>query len=56
MGRVLLHDGRSLTPGGLLLGAIGLGDTQDCIIGGFCHGGALALRAPRMGQRTFGII
>ncbi len=32
-----------LTLGGLLLGALSLGDTQDCIIGGFHHGGALAL-------------
>jgi hypothetical protein len=54
--RGLCHDCRSLTPGGLLLGALSLGDTQDCIIGGFRHGGALALRAPRMGQRSFAII
>jgi hypothetical protein len=39
--RVLHHDSRSLTPGGLLLGALSLG---DCIISGFHHGGALALR------------
>ncbi len=56
MARVLLRDGRSLTPGRSLLGALNLGDTQDCIIGKFCHGGALALRALRMGQRSFGII
>ncbi len=44
MARGLCHDGRSLTPGGLLLGALSLGDTQDCIIGGFCHSGALLRR------------
>jgi len=54
--RVVHHDGRSLTTGGLLPGALSLGDTQDCIIGGFHHGGALALRAPRRGRRSFGII
>jgi len=41
--RVLQHDCRSLTPGGLLLGALSLRDKQDCIIGGSHHGGALAL-------------
>ena len=56
MARGLHHDGRSLTPGGFLLGALSLGDTQDCIIGGFRHGGALALRAPRRGRKSFGII
>ncbi len=56
MTRVLWHDVRSLTQGGLLLGALSLGDTQDCSIRGFRHGGALALRAPRMGRRSFGII
>jgi hypothetical protein len=39
MARGLHHDGRSLTPGGLLLGALSLGDTQDNIIGRFHHGG-----------------
>ena len=43
MARVLQHDCRSLTPGGLLLGALSLRDKQDCIIGGSHHGGALAL-------------
>ncbi len=56
MARVLWHDGKSLTPGGLLLGALSLRDTQDCIIGRFHHGGALALREPRMGWRSFSII
>ena len=56
MARVVHHDGRSLTTGGLLPGALSLGDTQDCIIGGFHHGGALALRAPRRGRRSFRII
>ncbi len=28
-----------------MLGALSLGDAQDCIIGRFHHGGALALRA-----------
>ena len=56
MARVLRHDGRSLTPGGLLLGALSLGDTQGCIIGGFHHGGALALRMPRKRRKSFGII
>jgi hypothetical protein len=44
------------TPGRLLLGALSLGDTQDSIIGGFYHGGALALRAPRRGQRNFSFV
>jgi hypothetical protein len=52
----LHHDGRSLTPGGLLLGAFSLGDTPDSIIGGFHHGGALALRAPRRGRRSFSFV
>ena len=56
MARGLHHDGRSLTPGGLLLGALSLGDTQDSIIGGFHHGGALALRAPRRGRRSFSFV
>jgi hypothetical protein len=54
--RVLWHDGRSLTPGGLLAGALSLGDTQDCIIGGFHHGGVLALRAPRRDRRSFSFV
>ncbi len=56
MARVLWHDDRSLTPGGLLLGALSLGDTQDFIIGGFHHGGALVLRALRRGQRSFSFV
>ena len=43
MASVLQHDCTSLTPGGLLLGALSLRDKQDCIIGGSHHGGALAL-------------
>jgi hypothetical protein len=53
---VLWHDGRSITPGGLLLGVLSLGVTQDCIISGFHHGGALFLREPRKGWRSFSII
>jgi hypothetical protein len=38
------------------VGWLSLGDTQDCIIGGFHHGVALALRVPRKGWRSFRII
>ena len=37
----------SLTTGGYSMGGRSLGDRQDRIIGGFHHGGALALREPR---------
>jgi hypothetical protein len=34
------------------MGGRSLGDRQDRIIGGFHHGGALALREPRKSQRS----
>jgi hypothetical protein len=37
----------SLTTGGYSIGGRSLGDRQDRIIGGFHHGGTLALREPR---------
>ena len=49
MARGLEHGRGSLTPGGLLLWMMCLGDTQDSRIGGLHHGGALALREPRKG-------
>ena len=51
--RVLQHDEGPLTPGWLLLGVHSLGDTQDSSIGGFHHGGTLALRVPRKGLKEF---
>ena len=56
MARVLWHDDRSLIPSGLLLGALSLGDIQDCIISGLYHSGALALRDQRKGWRSWGML
>ena len=48
----------SLTTGGYSMGGRSLGHTQDRIIGGFHHGGALALalREPRKSQRSFSFV
>ncbi len=54
--RVLWHDGRSLTPGKLLLGALSLGDTHDCVMGIWflCHRQKKSLthnRKPQLGPQ-----
>ena len=46
----------SLTTGGYSMGGRSLGDRQDRIIGGFHHGGALALREPRKSRRSFSFV
>ena len=46
----------SLTTGGYSMGGRSLGDRQDRIIGGFHHGGALALREPRKSRRSFNFV
>jgi hypothetical protein len=46
----------SLTTGGYSMGGWSLGDRQDRIIGGFHHGGPLALREPRKSRRSFSFV
>ena len=48
----------SLTTGRYSMGGRSLGHTQDRIVGGFHHGGALALalREPRKSQRSFSFV
>ena len=43
----------SLITRGYSMGGWSLGDRQDQIIGGFHHGGALALREPRKSRQSF---
>ena len=46
----------SLTTGGYSMGGQSLGDRQEQIIGGFHHGGALALRELRKSRRSFSFV
>jgi hypothetical protein len=54
--RTLQQVEESLTTGGYSMGGRSLGDRQDRIIGGFHHGGALALREPRKSRRSFSFV
>ena len=54
--RTLQQVEESLTTRGYSMGGWSLGDRQDRIIGGFHHGGALALREPRKSRRSFSFV